>query len=378
MVFPSVPAYLDPPNWNNQQQGQQPRASAGGGDAPLLPVGPAAATAAGPDNSGLPSSSSTASAAVAAQARPNSMAERARLARMPQPEQALKCPRCDSTNTKFCYYNNYSLSQPRHFCKACRRYWTRGGSLRNVPVGGGCRRNKRSSKSSGGSSSSKPYSSARQLAGPSSSTPSSTPGATGAIIPPSLGSFSHHLPFLGTMHQPGPNLGLAFSAGLPPLGMQHMDTVDQFPVASGGGATIGASLEQWRVQQQPQQQFPFLTGGGILELPPPAMYQLGLDGNNRGGSGSAAAAAFTLGQTSATTARQEGSMKVEGSKGQDMSLQRQYMAALRHGSQGVWDGIHGNAGSSGGDGGGNGGSSWPMNIPGFHSSSTGGGNGSGL
>ncbi|PPS04166.1 hypothetical protein GOBAR_AA16479 [Gossypium barbadense] len=31
----------------------------------------------------------------------------------PQPEQALKCPRCDSTNTKFCYYNNYSLSQPR-------------------------------------------------------------------------------------------------------------------------------------------------------------------------------------------------------------------------------------------------------------------------
>lgn len=178
------------------------------------------------------------------------------------------------------------------------------------------------------------------------------------------------------MHQPGPNLGLAFSAGLPPLGMQHMDTVDQFPVASGGGATIGASLEQWRVQQHPQQQFPFLTGGGILELPPPAMYQLGLDGNNRGGSGTAAAAAFTLGQTSATTtARQEGSMKVEGGKGQDMSLQRHYMTALHQGSQGVWDGIHGNAGSSGGDGGGNGGSSWPMNIPGFHSSSTGGGNG---
>ncbi|XP_077239589.1 dof zinc finger protein DOF3.2-like isoform X2 [Tasmannia lanceolata] len=63
----------------------------------------------------------------------------------PQPEQALKCPRCDSTNTKFCYYNNYSLSQPRYFCKACRRYWTKGGTLRNVPVGGGCRKNKRSS-----------------------------------------------------------------------------------------------------------------------------------------------------------------------------------------------------------------------------------------
>ncbi|XP_039048985.1 dof zinc finger protein DOF1.4-like, partial [Hibiscus syriacus] len=59
-----------------------------------------------------------------------------------QQQQALKCPRCDSSNTKFCYYNNYSLSQPRHFCKACKRYWTNGGTLRNVPVGGGCRKNR--------------------------------------------------------------------------------------------------------------------------------------------------------------------------------------------------------------------------------------------
>ncbi|KAJ8514081.1 hypothetical protein OPV22_004515 [Ensete ventricosum] len=63
-----------------------------------------------------------------------------------QEHQALQCPRCDSTNTKFCYFNNYSLSQPRHFCKACKRYWTRGGTLRNVPVGGGCRKNKRVKK----------------------------------------------------------------------------------------------------------------------------------------------------------------------------------------------------------------------------------------
>ncbi|XP_062220072.1 dof zinc finger protein 1-like [Phragmites australis] len=63
----------------------------------------------------------------------------------PQHDQPLKCPRCESTHTKFCYYNNYSLSQPRYFCKTCRRYWTKGGSLRNVPVGGGCRKNKRAS-----------------------------------------------------------------------------------------------------------------------------------------------------------------------------------------------------------------------------------------
>ncbi|MBA0847637.1 hypothetical protein Goshw_020822, partial [Gossypium schwendimanii] len=51
--------------------------------------------------------------------RPGSMADRARLVNIPVPE-------------------------PRHLCKTCKRYWTRGGALRNVPVGGGCHRNKRS------------------------------------------------------------------------------------------------------------------------------------------------------------------------------------------------------------------------------------------
>ncbi|KAK4380651.1 hypothetical protein RND71_002513 [Anisodus tanguticus] len=63
-------------------------------------------------------------------------------------ELAPACPRCGSTNTKFCYYNNYSLTQPRYFCKGCRRYWTKGGSLRNVPVGGGCRKSRRGKSSS--------------------------------------------------------------------------------------------------------------------------------------------------------------------------------------------------------------------------------------
>ncbi len=61
-----------------------------------------------------------------------------------QPEKKkIACPRCQSLNTKFCYYNNYSLTQPRHYCKNCRRYWTAGGTLRNVPVGGGCRKKKK-------------------------------------------------------------------------------------------------------------------------------------------------------------------------------------------------------------------------------------------
>ncbi|KAL5221847.1 hypothetical protein ABZP36_026560 [Zizania latifolia] len=62
------------------------------------------------------------------------------------------CPRCESRDTKFCYYNNYNTSQPRHFCKGCRRYWTKGGTLRNVPVGGGTRKKSASASSSSSSS----------------------------------------------------------------------------------------------------------------------------------------------------------------------------------------------------------------------------------
>ncbi|KAI5000495.1 hypothetical protein ZWY2020_005084 [Hordeum vulgare] len=54
----------------------------------------------------------------------------------------LPCPRCRSRETKFCYFNNYNVNQPRHFCKACHRYWTAGGALRNVPIGAGRRKNR--------------------------------------------------------------------------------------------------------------------------------------------------------------------------------------------------------------------------------------------
>ncbi|KAF9678608.1 hypothetical protein SADUNF_Sadunf07G0052200 [Salix dunnii] len=80
-------------------------------------------------------------------------------------EQALKCPRCESPNTKFCYYNNYSLTQPRHFCKTCRRYWTKGGALRNVPIGGGCRKNKKIKSSTRLSRESKDSSGSSEIAG---------------------------------------------------------------------------------------------------------------------------------------------------------------------------------------------------------------------
>lgn len=57
-------------------------------------------------------------------------------------EKIIPCPRCKSMETKFCYFNNYNVNQPRHFCKSCQRYWTAGGALRNVAVGAGRRKNK--------------------------------------------------------------------------------------------------------------------------------------------------------------------------------------------------------------------------------------------
>lgn len=59
-----------------------------------------------------------------------------------KPDKPLPCPRCESFDTKFCYFNNYNVNQPRHFCRKCQRYWTAGGLLRNVPRGAGRRRSK--------------------------------------------------------------------------------------------------------------------------------------------------------------------------------------------------------------------------------------------
>ncbi|OWM80199.1 dof zinc finger protein DOF1.5-like [Punica granatum] len=63
-------------------------------------------------------------------------------AELKRPDKIIPCPRCKSMETKFCYFNNYNVNQPRHFCRGCQRYWTAGGALRNVPVGAGRRKNK--------------------------------------------------------------------------------------------------------------------------------------------------------------------------------------------------------------------------------------------
>ncbi|KAM7278480.1 hypothetical protein ACFE04_005614 [Oxalis oulophora] len=223
MVFSSVPVYLDPPNWQQQASHHHHHQNHPHQLLPLPPhepphVGGSTESAGGGSNSG-------------GSIRPGSMSDRARLAKMPQPEVALKCPRCESTNTKFCYFNNYSLSQPRHFCKTCRRYWTKGGALRSVPVGGGCRRNKKI-KTNHTSSKSSPD---RQIMGSSTTTTTNVINSDNIInqypqqAPPQF-------PFLGSLHnltQYGlGNLGLNFS-GLNnqahQIGGTSSSQVQQFP-----------------------------------------------------------------------------------------------------------------------------------------------------
>ncbi|OIV89528.1 hypothetical protein TanjilG_20301 [Lupinus angustifolius] len=123
-----------------------------------------------------------------------------------QQQVALTCPRCDSSNTKFCYYNNYSLSQPRHFCKACKRYWTRGETIRNVPVGGGFRKNKRVKRPTTISSSIDSTSS------PSAPSPNSNPSSQQPQIHIGSNSTSNHInPLFDGLPSNSSDLNLQFS-----------------------------------------------------------------------------------------------------------------------------------------------------------------------
>ncbi|PKA66403.1 Dof zinc finger protein DOF3.7 [Apostasia shenzhenica] len=170
----------------------------------------------------------------------------------PHKEQALNCPRCNSTNTKFCYYNNYSLSQPRYFCKTCRRYWTEGGSLRNVPVGGGSRKNKRSSSSSSSSSSSIP--------------------ATTAVAAATTAAAINLEPNSGQFYHGGQDLNLSFPT-------------QTFPSAEGGSLS---ALELLRTGISARGLAPFAPaptagafyghGFGFQELMRPADLKLPLEG----------------------------------------------------------------------------------------------------
>lgn len=170
--------------------------------------------------------------------RPSLMEDGGQQAKItPQDQVALKCPRCESTNTKFCYFNNYSLSQPRHFCKTCRRYWTRGGSLRNVPVGGGFRRNKKNKRRSR----SKSPASTDNKHSLSNST-SANPSSGISITPDLIGRFPPHM---------ASSLQNLSCYGMGNMSTNHMG----FQIGDHSSLTAVGGVDQWRLQQ-----FPFLNG----------------------------------------------------------------------------------------------------------------------
>ncbi|KAK3038528.1 hypothetical protein RJ639_029328 [Escallonia herrerae] len=278
MVFSSIPAYLDPSNW--QQGLQQPNYQTGGSasisNPQLPPQGP-------PQQPPPPPLQGGGGGVGMGSIRPGSMADRARMANIPMPETAQKCPRCESTNTKFCYFNNYSPVQPRHFCKTCRRYWTRGGALRNVPVGGGCRRNKRSKGSSNtgtnntSSTSKSPASSG--TAGGNNSTSSSIPSGSNAtgVVANLLGLASSQIPqfrFMAPLtsqfsdhYGGGGEIGLNYGGISTPVGTtseMNFQLGSNLLLCGGGGAGVGSYMLQQQAQAQAQaqahHQFPFLGG----------------------------------------------------------------------------------------------------------------------
>jgi hypothetical protein len=176
--------------------------------------------------------------------------------------EALPCPRCDSANTKFCYYNNYSLSQPRHFCKACKRYWTRGGTLRNVPVGGGCRKNKRSRASAAG--------------GGRSAASSALATSAALSLPPPAGGSSSSMQSLTSA------LGLSGGASLASLllggGGDHLGGLFHATMQSVVSDTTAYEMQQSQTQGQVDHLLGLGYGGAQIQLKAPWMQDAGAGG----------------------------------------------------------------------------------------------------
>nr|GMC48935.1 dof zinc finger protein DOF1.2-like [Ipomoea batatas] len=56
------------------------------------------------------------------------------------------CCKKESYDTKFRYFNNYNVNQPRYYCRTCRRHWTHGGAQHDIPRGGRSHKGKRSTR----------------------------------------------------------------------------------------------------------------------------------------------------------------------------------------------------------------------------------------
>ncbi|RLN39827.1 hypothetical protein C2845_PM01G18040 [Panicum miliaceum] len=237
--------------------------------------------------------------------KPGCMMELARLAKIPQPESGLVCPRCRSAETKFCYYNNYSLSQPRHFCRACRRYWTHGGALRDLPFSSTVRwRRHRNKPASNKHEPSKVASCCASGTGgrasPSSSSgTSAVPGVGGRVPAAAATAVMHTRPLeqlaslavaVGTERHTTVASTLSSLQGPPPVGYRHQ----LGNITAGVATTIRQEHQRYLPQRQP---FSFLGYGDAVTAPTSAVGPLGA--SDAGGGGGTEAGGFARGQMQA-------------------------------------------------------------------------------
>ncbi|EFH55945.1 Dof-type zinc finger domain-containing protein [Arabidopsis lyrata subsp. lyrata] len=260
MVFSSIQAYLDSSNWQQAPPSNYNQDGVGAPETGGHVLRPQLQPQQQPNPNGSVGGGGSGGGSI----RAGSMVDRARQANVALPEAALKCPRCESTNTKFCYFNNYSLTQPRHFCKTCRRYWTRGGALRNVPVGGGCRRNRRTKSSSNNNNNSTATSNNTSFSSGNASTISSILSShyggnqesiLSQILSPArlMNPTYNHLGDLTNNTKTDNNMSLLNYGGLSQdLRSIHMG-------ASGG--SLMSCVDEWRSASHHQQ--PSLGGGNL-------------------------------------------------------------------------------------------------------------------
>ncbi|KAE7995736.1 hypothetical protein FH972_000506 [Carpinus fangiana] len=204
-------------------------------------------------------------------------------------------PTPNEWSQQFCYYNNYSLSQPRHFCKACKRYWTRGGTLRNVPVGGGCRKNKRVKRPAAASAIDGASSSSAPPDAPSQPHMDISASTSNHMSPLFYGSDVRSLPFprfniprvssetvSGYDLQPQMNaLGLGFSSGIlsndggnhdyrngfnPAKQIQDLSSYNSIFGSSANSTTTSPTMASLLSSSFQQQKF---VNGGIKDTRPP-------------------------------------------------------------------------------------------------------------
>ncbi|PSC75454.1 dof-like transcription factor isoform A [Micractinium conductrix] len=250
--------------------------------------------------------------------------------KLPRPTDKPPCPRCASLDTKFCYFNNYNIKQPRYLCKACQRYWTVGGALREVAPGAGKRKFK-SGKAGNAAAGAAPAGSPAVLpmgavsgsaaaavaaaAGALGGVPFGLPLAAGMLPPPfpldpALAAFAHRMAAFPVPQLLPAGPAVAAVAGVPAAVIRP---VPRNGLSLAGGPTAGAAPPEAHAAGD-QRSKRLRTDGGSL-------------GEDLGGGQAAAAAAGGVADDAAQQQQQQPRQQPSPSQQQQPAAQQQQAQA---------------------------------------------------